>query len=417
MTLLLILMLFTTPPDTLRLASCYREAEAHHPLRGEASLQDAIADLKVRNLKTRFLPNLSLRGLATYQSNVPVLPLSVPGGSIPSISNDQYQVSFNVDQLIYDGGQTARQRALEYIQRDLAQQSVAVELYKLRDQVNAAFFGVLMQQAQMASLEILDGDLRARRRRVEAQLVAGVGTHGNVDVLSVELLKVGQQRAELEVKRRASLSVLGILLGRPLPDDTVLEQPVLEDLAGGGVIRQRPEYAVFSLNRTLLTEQERLSARQRHPRVSSFAEAAYGRPAGLDIFENKLQPFYSLGLRLRWPFWNWHNGRRERKALALQRQVTTAREAAFTQQIDIAGRQIQSDIARLKEAVERDAEIITLRVRITAQAASQLDSGVITATEFLLERNAEYQARLTKQLHALQILQARVRYLTTTGKS
>ncbi len=417
MTLLLVLMLFTTPPDTLRLASCYREAEAHHPLREEASLQEAIADLKVRNLNTRFLPDLSFRGQATYQSNVPVLPLSVPGASIPPISKDQYRVSFNVDQLIYDGGQTARQRALEYIQRDLAQQSVAVEVYKLRDQVNSAFFGVLMQQAQMASLAILEEDLRARRRRVEAQLTAGVGTRGNVDVLSVELLKVGQQRAEMEAKRRASLSVLGILLGRPLPDDTVLEQPVAEDLEGGGVIRQRPEFAVFSLNRALLTEQERMSARQTHPRVSSFAEAAYGRPAGLDIFENTLQPFYSLGLRLQWPFWNWHNGRRERKTLALQRQVATAREAAFTQQIDIAGQQIQSDIARLEESVERDEEIIMLRERITAQAASQLDNGVITATEYLLERNAEYQARLTKQLHALQLLQARVQYLTTTGKS
>ena len=35
----------------------------------------------------------------------------------------------------------------------------------------------------------------------------------------------------------------------------------------------------------------------------------------------------------------------------------------------------------------------------------------------LIERNAEHQARLTKRLHELQLIEARVRYLTTTGAS
>ena len=415
MTFLLVLMLFTPPPDTLRLETCYREAAAHHPLQAEMPLRADLAELRVQNLNARFLPGVSLRGQATYQSNVPFFPLSVPGFAPPTISKDQYRVSFNVEQLIYDGGLTSRQRALEYVQRDLAQQSVVVAVYKVRDQVNAAFFGVLVQQARMASLAVLAEDLRARLRRVEAQVAAGVGMRGNVDVLSVELLKVAQQQAEVAEERRAALAVLGVLLGRPLPEDTVLEPPTPTVEGVRPAAHRRPEYGTFALNRTLLTEQERLAARKTRPRVSGFAEAAYGRPPGLDIFENTFQPFYSLGVRVQWNFWDWNSSRRDREALALERQVVAAQEAAFSRQIDVASAQERHDIARLAELLERDDEIITLRARITAQAASQLEHGVITATDYLIERNAEHQARLTRDLHALQLLQARIQYLTTLG--
>ncbi len=417
MTFLLVLMLFTTSPDTLRLDVCYREAEAHHPLQAETPLRASIAELKVRNLNARFLPGVSLRGQATYQSNVPSFPLSAPGFTLPTISKDQYRVSINVEQLIYDGGLTAGQRALEYAQRDLAQQSVAVEVYKLRDQVNAAFFGVLVQQARAASLAVLEEDLRARLRRVEAQVASGVGMRANVDVLTVELLKVAQQQAEVDAQRRSALAVLGTLLGRPLPEDTVLEPPSVTVEAARPEAHRRPEYGAFELNRTLLVEQERLAERQTRPRVSGFAEAAYGRPPGLDIFENTFQPFYSFGVRVQWNFWDWRTSRRERQTLALQRQVVAAQEAAFTRQIDVAAEQIRHDVERLEELLERDDEIIALRARITAQAASRLENGVITATDYLIERNAEHQARLTRRLHRLQLIQARVRYLTTIGAS
>lgn len=415
MTLLLLLVLVTAPPDTLRLEDAYREAATHHPRQAELPLHTALADLRVHNLNTRFLPDLALRGQATYQSDVPSIPFSAPGFTPPEVSKDQYRVALGVEQLVYDGGLTAVQRALEYVQRDLARQEVAVDVYRLRDQVNAAFFGVLVQEAHAASLAVLAEDLRARRDRLAAQVEAGVGTPANVDVLSVELLRVEQQQAEAAARRRAALDVLGTLLGRPLPDDVVLVPPSLPEAAPAPDARRRPEYRAFDLRRTLLAEQARLAGRQTRPRVSAFAEAAYGRPPGNDLFENTFQPFYSLGVRMQWGFWDWRRSRRERQALSLQQQLVAAQEAAFTRQLDVAATEQRHEVARLEELLARDDEIIALRARITAEAASRLENGVITATDFLIERNAEHRARLTRDLHALQLLQARVQYMTILG--
>ena len=53
---------------------------------------------------------------------------------------------------------------------------------------------------------------------------------------------------------------------------------------------------------------------------------------------------------------------------------------------------------------------------IEATAQAQLEQGVITAADYIREVNAEDQARLSKILHQLQLLQAQLNYQTITGK-
>lgn len=415
MTLLLVLTLFTTAPDTLSLDACYQEAVAQYPLRQQLALQDAVTALRVENLNARYRPSLAVSGQASYQSEVPEIALNLPGAAPPSVSKDQYKVALNVDQLIYDGGLIAGQKRLERVQRDLSQQEVAVELYNLRAQVNAVFFGVLLAQAQQASLQTLEADVQARLDLIRSRVAQGVVLESNADVLAAEVIRIRQQQIEVAANRRAALASLGTLLGRPLADDVVLAVPdvTVEPTAEQ---RQRPEYEVFDLTKTRLAAQEALAARKLRPQVVSFAEAAYGRPPGLNFFRDEFRPYYSVGLRVRWSFWDWHTSRRERETLVLQQEMVEAREETFTQQIDVAVQQELHDIARLEELLESDAEIIALRERITAQAASQLENGVLTATEYLTERNAEHQARLTRDLHRIQLAQARVRHLTTIGE-
>ncbi len=415
MSLLLVLLLFIAPPDTLHLVQCYRDAAAHYPLGRQMALHADITALNVRNLGARYLPAVSVRGQAVYYSDVADLPINVPGAEIPTISHDQYRVSLNVDQLLYDGGVTAQQQAIEQVRRDLAQGQVEVELYKLREQVNAVFLGALLFEAQAASLRTLEADLRAQLRLVASQVKNGLVLPANADVLEAELIKNAQQQAEVGANRRAARAVLGELIGRSIAEDAVLAVPVADVAAVPPEARTRPEYRVFALNQGLLAQQARLAARKNRPMVSAFAETAYGRPPGLNFFDNAFSPFFSAGLRVNWTAWDWHTSRRQRLALALQQEMVAAQEEAFAQGVRVAVQQQLQDIRRLEEQLSRDDEIIALRQRVVAQAASQLQNGVITATDYLAERNAAHQAELTRQLHRIQLAQARVRYLTTIG--
>ncbi len=410
----LFVLLLALPADTLDLRACYALAEAHHPRRDAVALQDRLAALRLANLDVRFLPAVSLQSQVTYQSAVPSFPLSVPGASLPEISHDQYRVSLNVDQLVYDGGATRAQQAVERVQRDLASQSVHVEIYQVRAQVDEVYFGALAAEAQLAQLATLAEDLAARHHRLEAQVRAGAVTPGNADVLAVERLRVAQQMEEAAAARRMARDVLAELIGRPI-GEAVLAAPDFPGAEPAGNERRRPEYALFTLNRFVLTEQEALADVRQRPRVMGFLETAYGRPAGLDLFDNRFQPFYSFGVRVQWSPWDWKATERDRQSLAIQREVIDTREAAFTQQLDVAEQRFFADVERLQALLAQDDEIIALRARIAEAAASQLENGVATATDYLIERNAEHQARLTRDLHALQLARVRAAYATTMG--
>jgi len=416
--LLALTLLSATPdilPDTLRIETCYGEAEIQYPRHQELALQEKITQLKLENLKARFFPSLHLNGQATYQSEVPDFPIQLPGASIPEISKDQYKLALNINQLVYDGGLIDQQKTLETIRRDVAQKEVEVELYQLRNQINVTYFGVLLHQARIVSLSTLRDDIRSKLDIVRSGVRHGVRTAGDADVLAVELIKTEQQIAEAEASRLTALSLLGELLGRPLPDDAILIMPDVTIEDESPVIRDRPEYELFTLSKSSLAEQQVLSSLTNRPIVSSFAEAAYGRPPGMNFFDNDFKPFYSLGLRVQWPFWDWHTSRRDREMLSLQQQVVESQEETFTQQLTVSATREWRDIRRIEELLQRDEEIIILRQRISQQAASRLENGVITSTDYLIERNAEHQAHLIRTLHQLQLAQARVQYLTTIG--
>ena len=69
----------------------------------------------------------------------------------------------------------------------------------------------------------------------------------------------------------------------------------------------------------------------------------------------------------------------------------------------------------MQQLLQSDDEIIDLRTKVKKAAHAQLDNGVITTNDFLLEVNDENEARLLKIFHQLQLLQAQINYQTTVG--
>lgn len=413
MTLLLALLMVAAQADTLTLDHAYRSAAMHDPRAREAALATAVRDLRLENLDTRFLPSLSLGGQAVYHSDVAAIPLSLPGVSLPDVPRDQYRIGATVEQLVYDGGLTAASRAAERAAADVAVQEVAVDAYGIREQVETAWFGALLAGAEAAQLDLLASDLDARLGQVEARVARGAATASDADVLRAERIRVTRQRDAAASRRRVALDVLGELTGWSLPDEVHLPLPRVEPSGTG----DRPELALFEHTRQSLKARGDLAVRATRPRLTSFVDAAVGRPQGLDLFENEVGPFVSFGVRLGWPLWDWNRASRERQALRLQAEAVTAREEAFLQRIRIAEVRVVREIARLERDLAADTEVIALRSRVTEEARSRLDNGVITASDYLVERNAEHLARLAEDVHRIQLAQARARLVTIRGAS
>ena len=412
MTALLILTLVVGPPaDTLSLELCYAAAEKNHPLAATAELYDRIEELRLANINAGSLPRILAGGQASYQSAVPEIPF----GEGTTVSNDQYRMTLGVEHILYAGGVSAPQREAERLQRQLQQSNAAVEVYRIRDQVEVAYFGVLLQQSIAATLRASEETLEAELAQMEARIAEGVATAGDADVLLVELIGLRQRIADAEASRSAAMAVLAVITGLPLGEETALSLPESAPLVVSVQDKRRPEYATMNLSRRLLSAQQEIVARKERPQLGAMVEAAYGRPPGQNFFEDSFSPFFTAGLRLQWVAWDWGRSGRDRAVFDAESDVMVAREEAFTQALRATAERQARDIERIADFRAQDEEIISLRERITAQAASRLANGVITATQYVLARNAEQQARLAREMHRIQLAQARAMLATTLG--
>ena len=99
----------------------------------------------------------------------------------------------------------------------------------------------------------------------------------------------------------------------------------------------------------------------------------------------------------------------------MQQNTITIQEEAFTQQIETAATRILNTIEKLKKLIEKDNKIIALRQNILKTASSQLDNGVITSTDYISKLNAKTQAELNRKIHEIELIQAKINYLTIIG--
>ena len=413
--LLLLLQVITGySQEPLRLQKAYELARQNYPLLKQRELIKQTREFTVDNLSKGFLPQFSLNGQATYQSEVTQIKIPLPGVTVDPLNKDQYKMLADISQLIYDGGMIKQQKAIQEYNESTEQQKLEVELYKLNDRINQLFLGVLFLDEQLKQVELVKSDLRNGIKKVEAQVNNGVAFRSNLNLLNAELLKADQRVIELQSSRKGLLDVLSLFINQPLAENTVLEKPMTSPALVSGI--SRPELDLFSSQQKLLGSQATLIDARNKPRASFFWQGGYGRP-GLNFLKNDFAFFYTTGLRLSWSFGGFYTRKNEKKMLELNRKTIDIQKEVFLLNTSTQLKQQQSEIDKLQKLVNTDHAIIDLRIKVKDAAKAQLENGVITANDYLRELNAEDQARQALITHEIQLIQAKINYQTISGQS
>ena len=124
--LLFLLLLFTDVAfsQTLTLDKVNETAKQHYPLIRQKDLIQQTRNISNEYLNKGYLPQLSLSGQATYQSDVTAVKIPVPGVSIDPLSLDQFRIVADVSQVIYDGGFIRQQKNMQQLTADVEEQKV-----------------------------------------------------------------------------------------------------------------------------------------------------------------------------------------------------------------------------------------------------------------------------------------------------
>ncbi|WP_431209520.1 TolC family protein [Puia sp. P3] len=217
------------PPDSIRLSlwDARQLAVKHYPSFRQSALILQTMDYTLDNVSKARLPQLSVAGQATIQSDVTSFPMKLPvsGLTLPAYSKDQYKVYAQVDQLVYDGGSVRNQMEAARVEAQIREQALAVELHTVFDRVNQLYFSILLLQQQLTLNDLLRHNVQNGIDKLQAMLDNGLAYKAGIDELSAQLLQTGQSRSELRANLLACTSMLGLLTALDLNEQTILEVP------------------------------------------------------------------------------------------------------------------------------------------------------------------------------------------------
>lgn len=422
---------FSQEQGIITLDECYKLAKENSSISKNSGLYDNARDLSLKNYNTALYPQISINGQATYQSDITKVDipfdqffgqlfsqfpngqnLQIPELNMPEPKKDQYKLSLDINQVFYDGGTVKAAKEVEKATAEANKQNVEVELYSLKEKINKAYFAILLLQESNSLLNLFLKQIEDKIKVLESGLKNGVINQSTVDQLKAERLKAQQQIVEIEHNKKYSLVMLSSLIGKDLQENTQFIKPEVAADVKNEI--KRPELTFIDMNISKIDAATSLLARKKYPKLFGFGQAGYGRP-GLNMLSDKFDSFWIVGLKLTWNVWDWSQNKREKQIAGIQKDILTNQKEYLNKNISMFNDAENTNIEKIKKLIEMDNEIISLRTSVLQTSSSKLENGIITATDYLEDLNAETQAKINLESHKLQLVQSKVNCLTITG--
>lgn len=400
-------------PQSLTLEQCYQLAETNYPLTRQRALIEKTKEYTLDNIRKGIYPQLAVNGSATYQSDV--TKIALPPGlnfNIPTVSKDQYKLYGEVSQTLTDFGINKQKRTISATDAAIQEENLNTELYKLKDRINQLFFGVLLIDGQLQQNDLSAEDIKTGIAKVQAAINNGTDFKSSLNKLKAELLTNGQRTIDLKATRRSYTDMLGLFLDTTIDEHTTFVKPappVYTDSIN------RPELKAFDLQTRSYTEQQRLTRINNYPQLNAFFQGGLGKPNPVNFLSTQLSGYYLTGVRLTWNFGGLYTYHKDKLINKNNQEMVLAQRNTFLFNTSVTMRQQNADIVRYQQLIQSDNDIVNLRDSIKQTSAVQLQNGVITANDYLLDINAESQARQDKTLHEVQLLMAQYNHKTTAG--
>lgn len=399
--------------DSLSLAYCYNRIDQTYPLIDQLKMEEQISELNRRVIRTGNLPQLTVSGRVSYQSEIPEVDIPIPNAQSIAMSKDQYSVSLDLAQKIFDGGRVRKREDIAAAQSRENRSETEIDLFVVRQQLNRVYFSILLSKRQMENNNTLIEDLKEQLKKVRSQVENGVLLPGQKFILEAELLRIRQDSTTIMANIRAGYDMLGELINEEVSADQELVLPGI-NLSEYAISKKRPEYRLFENKRTTIERMKEMEQTHILPTVSAFGTTAWANP-GLDIFDDSFNVHYLVGMRLQWNFWDAVNTGDNKAVLKIRQSKIEREEESFTRQMRTQLDKIKRTIEALEMNLKKDEQIISLRKRVVEEQASKLENGVITSTEYITELNNLSRARLTLMLRQVQLSQQKIDYITTLG--
>lgn len=398
------------------LDECIGLAYDNYPQIKEMSLIEMTRGIDLKTAAYAWLPHLNVSGKATWQSEVVEMPIEIPGMDI-RIPHDQYGLTAEFTQQIWDGGTSHSQRELAEAGAEVKKTQLETNLWAIRSRIQNIYLGIILIDKQMRLNDLLRENLERNSEEVGSLINGGVALPTDLDQVSVNILSCLQQRASLEADRRSYVKLLGLMTGRDMTGvELAIPQEAL-DFKDDGVrdFATRPEMSLYSAQ----LKQNEVQLRQLNtlisPKLNLSLQGGYGRP-GMNMLSGDFSAYFVAGLKLQWNIGALYTrGLDKRKLKADAQKIDLTRET-FLLNSSVEAEQKNNAIEKARDVLDRDSEIIALRQRIREAGENQYREGTIKMNDYLSMLDEEYKAKANESMHEVQLMIAVYDMKNTLGK-
>lgn len=388
----------------------------NYPLIKQSDLLNKTAQLSVENIQRALYPQITINGQVSYQTDVTSIQIPIPGFSPSALSKDQYRATIDVQQNIYDGGINKTMTQIVLAGNKVALLKNEVNIYQLKERVTQLYCSILYTQSVIGQIELINKDLGQALSKVEALHKNGLVFNNNVLQIKAQILKNQQKLTEVIASKKIVLDALGLLTNTNFQLSTPFEMPNTILAVDNQPEYERPEFRLFDAQKNNIQSQLALVDAKNNPKISAFLQTGYGRPA-LNMLKNDFALFGIGGIRLQWSLGNFYTAKREKTILQNQTLLVQNEKETYSLNHRIELQKYLDEIEKLNSLIVADKELIELRNQIKNTSLVQLNNGVITANDYLKEVNEYDQANQLLIQHQTQVVQSKLQYHLTKGKS
>ena len=344
-------------------------------------------------------PELWGYGLVSYQNEVPN-PASALEYAIDfrPVSKDQYKAGLFYSQRIYDGGEYKARKELSAHETRLAVSQTDASLYRLDGVIDELFVNVLLAEKGVEVLALQAELLQKQLSDCKALFAEGKAYAKEVLEVEAAMLEVDAQRAAFVAENSKCRNVLSELCGVPIDTSTLLMQPLFEGLPGRMVDPAFETLEAMSGQNAIALKQAKSVVM---PKAYLFGTAGYGK-TGFDLFDNRPDWYAGGGLFVKMPLTAWLDFRHEKELISLKAESLRNRRSDMEKQQRGLEVELEGEAMKYAEMVSHYSQIIEKRVEIRRQQEAMFALGRGTVTDCLATIKAEAEARLQREIHALE---------------
>lgn len=404
----LMLLPILAQAQTVTLDECQRLAQENYPLIKQYDLIRQTTDYSVSNISKGWLPQISAVAQASYQSDVMTLPdplqamLGQQGYDVKGLRKDQYRIGIDLNQTVYDGGLISGQKNVARLEGEVQTAQTTTDLYAIRQRINDLYFGILLLEEKIRLNKDLQTLLQSNLDKLHSMLSNGIAMQSDVNTVMAEKLKAEQQATELASSRKSLLDMLAVFIGKSITNLTIPQDVMVQTMENN-----RPELRLFDTQIELANAQERLLNARLLPKLSVFAQGYYGYP-GYDMFDAMFNRDWKLngmiGVRLSWNIGALYTRKNDRAKLNTHRGLVESARETFLFNNHLTEIQQSDGIAKYRQMIKDDQEIVALRSDVRRSAESRLEHGIIDTNNLLQEITRENQSRIDLSTHTILML-------------